>query len=634
MRKLSWLGLSFLLGCGGGGGDGKADAGAPDAALPARVCKTPGAPEVKFRKATAELGLAATADFKPLATTVRAADLDGDEYPDVISTVGVGTRDTATARFKFVLMNRPDPNDATKRILVDATAASGLLATTDGVGGRGFGSVNLGDIDNDGDLDALLCSPDPAAPDGTVFMLNNGHGVFAQAPDPQPMAAGRWTCHTATLLDYDRDGILDLWPGTYGTKPLLFHGFGDGAFENVAAAMGLPDRPGTPQTHQSYRRNFGVSACDLDGDGDQDVLLADYGREANQVWRNDGDRFTEIGQQIGVAFDDRMDYTTDESYRCFCEANVGMCPTTVPPSSGMIQCPIRGWVAGESDQPWRLGGNNFSLTCGDIDDDGDMDLMSATIRHADVGTAADPSELIINDTPAGQPLTKFRRPGVVASGLDRPQTGLFWNLGDMMPVFADLDGDGRKDIYLTSSDYPDDHGWVWRQKDDGTFADVTVASGAGHAQIHGVALVDLDLDGDLDLLAGTSTARSVAPTQALEGYINEGGAAQNWTRIRLVGRGQGGANRSAIGARVAVTAGGRTQVQEVSGGGGHGSMQHDVVLTFGLGAACDIDKIEVRWPDAAATRTEYTGVRANYRLVITQGAEGSEGSGLTYPTTP
>src|SRR5207302_2657452 len=122
--------------------------------------------------------------------------------------------------------------------------------------------------------------------------------------------------------------------------------------------------------------------------------------EFNQVWRNDGGTFTEVGMALGVAADDRLDYSDDESYRCFCQASPGQCPSSVPaPLAGI--CPDRGWTAGQHDQPRPLGGNHFSITCGDIDDDGDMDLMTATIRHWDVGSAADPSELLINNSPPG-----------------------------------------------------------------------------------------------------------------------------------------------------------------------------------------------------------------------------------------
>ena len=311
-----------------------------------------------------------------------------------------------------------------------------------------------------------------------------------------------------------------------------------------------------------------------------------------------------------------MDYSDDDSYRCFCKANAGFCPATVPAPDPQIACPDRGWVVGESDAPWRLGGNTFSIACGDVDDDGDMDLMTAEIRHGDVGSASDPSELLMSPG-AG---LKLIRPGNQNDGLARPETGIFWNEGDMMPVFADVDNDGRKDIYLTSSDYPDDHGWLWRQLPDGKFEDVTAASGAGPPRSTASPW-----------WISTSTAISTswparrpraacAPSPALAGYTNDVGQDGNLVRIRLRGRGAGGANASGIGARVAVTAGGRTQVQEVSGGYGHASIQNDLALTFGLGDACTIDAVEVRWPDAAGTRVTYHDVRANYRVEISETA--------------
>jgi hypothetical protein len=102
-------------------------------------------------------------------------------------------------------------------------------------------------------------------------------------------------------------------------------------------------------------------------------------------------------------------------------------------------------------------------------------------------------------------------------------------------------------------------------------------------------------------------------------YRNEVGQDGNWLQVRLVGDPAAGTNRSAIGAKVIVTAGGLQQVQELQGGFGHGLMQHDLILHFGLGAACDVDSVEVRWPDAANTVERWEDLRGNYRVELRQG---------------
>ena len=87
-------------------------------------------------------------------------------------------------------------------------------------------------------------------------------------------------------------------------------------------------------------------------------------------------------------------------------------------------------------------------------------------------------------------------------------------------------------------------------------------------------------------------------------------------RIQLTLEGTG-ANRSAIGARVSVTAGGVTQTQEVGGGYGHYGAQNDAMLHFGLGQHC-FAKVSVRWPDAPLTeQTVYAG--SGQRIRLTQG---------------
>jgi len=622
--------------CGGSKAEPQPDAGP---SLPPRICKTPGpTPAEWFADATAEVGLAATATFEPQAVSVIAADLDGDGWVDLLAQRGESVRGpVAGKQARFVLMNRPAPDDPQKRVFVDTSAEAGLGQTRDGAGDRGYGMVNIGDLNNDGSPDVILCPAEPFTntedvQDPCDAFLNDGKGHFTLAPASDLGSKVFWV-PSAALFDYDRDGVLDFWPATvahwpYPTTPTvpnhpptLFRGNGDGTFVNVSKDVGLPTQDGNLASGKQWRHVFGVTVCDIDGDGDGDVLFADYGREENQVWRNDGGHFTNVAHELGLDYDDRMDFSDDQSYECYCQATMSCDPA---PPAPVVPCDyfgnpyFRGWQPGYTDQPFSLGGNYFSFVCGDIDDDGDMDLMSATITHGDVGTSSDPSELILNPGDG----SKWVRPGNDKTGLARPpalNAGVYWNHGDNSNVFADLDLDGKKDIFMTDTGAygADSRSWLWRQKPDGTFEEITIASGlvdkSKKPDMQGPAFVDIDGDGDLDLVVGDVTG------SPLRVYRNLVGQDQNWLRVKLVGKGQGFSNTSGIGARVRVTAGGRTQTLELQGGYAHGNIENDLVLTFGLGATCDVDQVEVRWPDGAGTVTTYKDVRANYTITLTEG---------------
>jgi len=89
----------------------------------------------------------------------------------------------------------------------------------------------------------------------------------------------------------------------------------------------------------------------------------------------------------------------------------------------------------------------------------------------------------------------------------------------------------------------------------------------------------------------------------------------HWLRLRLEGT---HGNRSAIGARVVVAGGGRTQVQEVRSGGSYCS-QSELPLTFGLGPAAAADRITVRWPGGGTEVWETLAAGTEHRLVEGKG---------------
>jgi hypothetical protein len=628
------------------------DGGGP----PPLVCKTPASlSPIHFTDVTSDYGLD---DPSLLSNSVIAADFDGDGWSDIVITtgwsqagnfVGAPTDPHNGMRVRHLFMSRPNPQDATKRVFVDATDSSGILASPSGSGERGFGLVNAGDVNNDGFVDLITCPEDAKSvppnggagddvEDGCAALLNDGSGHFALAPGSDLGKRVFWV-PSGALLDYDRDGLLDFWPATVAhwpypitppppdMPPTLFRGNGDGTFQNVSKAVGLPTADGFDATGTSFRHVFGIVACDIDSDGDDDIVFADYGRQENQVWLNDGGHFTNVAHQLLLDYDGNEDYTDDQSYLCWCEhASGANCPSGTPKPAVEQFCTVfgqpygRGWEPGVTDQPYSLGGNYFSFACGDIDDNGTMDLMGATIVHGDVGQSSDPSELILNPGDG----SSWVRPGNAVTGLLRPESGIYWNHGDNLVVFADLDLDGRKDIFLTdtaaydaSGVVEDSHNYLWHQKGDGTFEEVIMSTGLLGSNklphLEGPAFIDIDGDGDLDMVTGDSALK-------LHVFRNDSGQEQNSARIRLVGAGQGAANVSAIGAVVTVSAGGRTQTQYVSGGYGHGNNQNDLVLTFGLGSGCSIDSIDVRWPDATGSHSTFTNVEPNYTVTLHQGS--------------
>ena len=429
-------------------------------------------------------------------------------------------------------------------------------------------AIATGDVDNDGDPDLYLgCFK------GDVFLRNDG-GRFVDATAEAGLTNAFWGTGAA-FGDANNDGALDLYVANYcmfdctapplggarevingvevgwgpeeenkrglnvGAPDRFYLGDGQGHFRDATAECGLAlDKPLC-----SYAAIF----SDVDGDGRQDILVANDVQPVN-LFVNDGHgHFRDEAVERGFAFNS------------------------------------------EGKATGAMG-----LSSADFDGDGDFDVfrtnfdMEANSLHRNAGRGR------FTDVAAAL--------GLAVPSIDR----LGWGGG-----FFDVDADGDFDVLVANGHvYPQAaeigmSGWTMQsqlyecvmQRDGSrTYVDATARAGSGLAPLRsarGVAFADADDDGDLDALIIDMDA---AP-RLLENRSTRRG---RWLSVRTVGS---VSNRDGLGAVVRVSAGGRTWVREVRTTEGLYS-SHDPRLYFGLGAVDDVESVEVVWPSGRLSRVE------------------------------
>jgi ASPIC/UnbV protein/VCBS repeat protein len=429
------------------------------------------------------------------------------------------------------------------------------------------GGLNLiqADFDNDGWTDFLVMRGGWMGREARFplsLVRNNGDGTFADVTEKAGLMRAGPT-QTSVFVDYDGDGRLDLYVG-YESDPAnlqpcaLYRNNGDGTFTDVAKEVGV-DALGFVK---------GVVSADYDHDGRPDLFLSVAGG-ANILFHNDGPqadgrfRFTDVAARAGVT--------------------------------------------GPKD--------TFPATFFDYDNDGWPDIFVAAYGATIDDVTAD---LLGLPTPADRSrLYRNRGDGTFAdvtreAGLYRVTIGMGLNHGD-------LDNDGFLDLYVGTGN-PDLTTLVpnllFRNDGGRRFQDVTTAVDAGHLQKgHGIAFGDLDDDGDQDLFEEMGGAY-LADRAWSALYLNPGNA-NTFVGLELEGV---RANRSAIGARVAVTvesdAGPRTIHRTVGSGGSFGASP--LRLEIGLGAARRIRAVEIVWPGSGA-RQAVDGLEPGRRYRVREG---------------
>ena len=451
---------------------------------------------------------------------------------------------------------------------VETTEQAGLLTRSSGTSEKdiapqfGPGACFL-DYDNDGRPDLFL--PDNGKEGGMSLYHNLGNGKFEDVTKKVGLDS---TLHAigCTAGDYDNDGAADLAVSLNG-RVLLLHNQKNGTFKDVTEDAGL----------KSDNFNSGVTLVDYDHDGDLDLYVTRSDLAHNAMWRNNGNgTFTDVTDPTGLAgFPDAIgaagtDYNNDRAVDIVVTgrkwkvagagSRLGSEGTTIFENRREGQFQPR-W-------PWSGGTwESIGVAVLDFDHDGWMDLA---LTHW------------------GAPgLTLWRnKEGKSFEQVSLPATNLVsaWGVAAI-----DYDNDGWVDL-VAVGETADGRGEVrlFRNLGPDGFKDVTAEVGLDKIVLKNPRAIitgDYDGDGATDLLI----TQNHGPVVLLR---NEGGNKNHWLRLALTGLND---NKSAIGTKVEVFAGGNRQKFEIAGSSGYLG-QNSPYLTVGLGQATQADVVRMLWP--------------------------------------
>lgn len=443
-----------------------------------------------------------------------------------------------------------------------------------GVQGTGYDmGVAAGDYDNDGNEDLYVTGYGH-----NTLYHNNGDGTFTDVTAQAGVGATGWST-SAIWFDFDNDGKLDLVVGRYLTwdftdiwcgehrpgyrgychpdlfapiKMIAYHNDGNGHFSDWTDKVGL-NKPG---------KALGLAMADYDGNGKQDLFVANDSM-LEFLYRNKGNgTFEEVGLDSGIAVDgdgrtyagmgvDFADYDND--------GRPDLVITTLANQKYALYSNNGDGSFTYSSNGSRLGDitllhSGMGIHFLDYDNDGQLDLVAAQ------GHVMDTIHL-------SQPQAHYREPPLLAHN----EKGIFTDVGD-------------------------DSGPIFRDK----------------IPARGLAVGDIDNDGKVDFVMTTNDGPAFVE-------MNRTPTSNHWIMLQLIGH---TSNRDGIGAIVKLTADHGKQYATVTTGGSYLSSS-DKRVHFGMGTDVVAQQIEIDWP--SGIKQKLSDIKADQILRVEEPANSGAG---------